>query len=65
MNTAVVFAAPRPASLEIPIVAEVEGEQVPAEAFRFIIEKVSPSSALPVPDTIEGVFSAQNKKRTL
>ena len=65
MNTAVVFAAPRPASLEIPIVAEVEGEKVPAETFRFIIEKVSSSSVLPVPDTIEGIFSAQNKKRIL
>ena len=65
MNTAVVFAAPKPASLEIPIVAEVEGEGIPTETFHFIIERVSPSSVLPVPDTIEGVFSVSNKKMTL
>ena len=45
--------------------AEVEGEGIPTETFHFIIERVSPSSVLPVPDTIEGVFSVSNKKMTL
>ena len=52
----------RPAKVEIPIYLEIEGEDNPAENFRFIIEAKTSSSNLPIPDIVEINLSENSKK---